>query len=111
MPLSFVPGSEAGTVDSMGLLMLLVKADCPVLRGRLSLPPLSGDISKDWLRQYIPRPQCICHMQNMQSFSPKRENWEELLKSDNLRIKQTHPHMPKMEQSQQNGLPQGDTKF
>lgn len=41
-PLHLRLGSKPGRIYSNGLLILLVKADCPVLRGRVSLAPLNG---------------------------------------------------------------------
>lgn len=52
-------GSQGGTVYCMGLLSLLLKADCLVLRVRHSLQPINASIIGDYAIQYDLWPQII----------------------------------------------------
>lgn len=91
VPLFLCLGSESCTVYFMGLLIIVLKADCPVLRGRHSLPPINGRCIEDFAPTICFVATSYIITWKYRDSLQKSENWEYFLESDNMRMKH-NPH-------------------
>lgn len=93
MPLSLGLGSEVGSLF-YGSVYSTGKADCSILRSRLSLPCLNETCQRICSHNTFDGHKLYFHVQNIQILSPNGEYWEWFLNYDNLIIKEklsTHP--------------------